>query len=157
MRSLPFREVRRPIGVARVRSGQPGWEPCEIRATARGPRPDRHCPAPSNGRRRHNPQYPASGQHHASDMGLAVSRPNDEADVQAATRSLQLPLDAQTARSLRAGRIVTLTGPVYAARDAAHRRMAAALAAGEALPVDLRGETIYYVGPTPARPGRVIG
>ena len=50
-----------------------------------------------------------------------------------------------------------LSGSVYAARDAAHRRMAVALRAGGPLPVDLRGEMIYYVGPTPARLGRVIG
>lgn len=72
-------------------------------------------------------------------------------------RELQVPLDAAVARSLRAGERVALTGAVYTARDAAHRRMAAAIAAGDVLPVDLRGETIYYVGPTPARAGRVIG
>jgi fumarate hydratase subunit beta len=70
---------------------------------------------------------------------------------------LALPLTAEHAATLRAGQQVRLSGPVYAARDAAHRRMAAALAAGEPLPVDLRGETIYYVGPTPARHGHVIG
>jgi fumarate hydratase subunit beta len=72
-------------------------------------------------------------------------------------RRLTLPFDAETARRLRAGEQVTLSGPVFAARDAAHRRMTAAIAHGERLPVDLRGGTIYYVGPTPARPGRVIG
>jgi fumarate hydratase subunit beta len=75
----------------------------------------------------------------------------------ALVRAVRLPLDAEAARSLRAGEQVRLSGPVFAARDAAHRRMATALRAGEPLPVDLRGETIYYVGPTPARPGRVIG
>jgi fumarate hydratase subunit beta len=70
---------------------------------------------------------------------------------------VSLPLTPEVAVNLRAGRQVRLSGPVYAARDAAHRRMAAALAAGEPLPVDLRGETIYYVGPTPARHGHVIG
>ena len=68
-----------------------------------------------------------------------------------------LPLQSGPARSLKAGQKIALTGPVYTARDAAHRRMAAVIAAGEALPIDLRGETIYYVGPTPARAGRVIG
>ena len=72
-------------------------------------------------------------------------------------RSVGLPLTADTARELRAGQCVALSGSVLAARDAAHRRMVAALGAGQTLPVDLRGETIYYVGPTPARPGRVIG
>jgi fumarate hydratase subunit beta len=73
------------------------------------------------------------------------------------TAAIRVPLERDVAGSLRAGEQVTLTGSVYTARDAAHRRMAAATAKGEALPVDLRGETIYYVGPTPAREGRVIG
>ena len=79
--------------------------------------------------------------------------------MRAATAVLDLstPLDPMLVRSLRAGQQVRLSGPVLSARDAAHRRMAAALAAGEPLTVDLRGETIYYVGPTPARPGAVIG
>ena len=72
-------------------------------------------------------------------------------------RSVSLPLSADAAGELRAGERVALSGPVLAARDAAHRRLVAALASGEPLPVELRGETIYYVGPTPARPGRVIG
>jgi fumarate hydratase subunit beta len=75
----------------------------------------------------------------------------------AAAHVVRLPLDAEVARSLCVGEQVRLSGPVFGARDAAHRRMAAAIVAGEPLPVDLRGETIYYVGPTPARPGRVIG
>lgn len=70
---------------------------------------------------------------------------------------LTLPLTADHASSLRAGQQVELSGRVYTARDAAHRRMAATLAAGEPLPVSLHGETIYYVGPTPPRPGRIIG
>ena len=70
---------------------------------------------------------------------------------------LTLPLTAEQARDLRAGQQVELSGQVYAARDAAHRRMAAALATGEPLPIDLKGQTIYYVGPTPPRPGRIIG
>lgn len=75
----------------------------------------------------------------------------------AGARAIRLPLDEEAARSLSAGERVLLSGAVYAARDAAHRRMAVALAAGEPLPIDVSGETIYYVGPTPARPGRVIG
>jgi fumarate hydratase subunit beta len=58
---------------------------------------------------------------------------------------------------LRAGDHVLLSGVIYAARDAAHRRMFAALEKGESLPFDVRGQVIYYVGPTPARPGCVIG
>ena len=70
---------------------------------------------------------------------------------------LTLPLTADQARSLRAGDQVELSGPLFAARDAAHRRMVAALAAGETLPIDLRGAGIYYVGPTPPRPGSAVG
>lgn len=77
--------------------------------------------------------------------------------AQSTPQSLTLPLDPTTVRLLRAGEEVRLSGPVLAARDAAHRRLTAALGAGEPLPVHFRGETIYYVGPTPARPGRVIG
>ncbi|MHB9124318.1 MAG: Fe-S-containing hydro-lyase [Armatimonadota bacterium] len=59
--------------------------------------------------------------------------------------------------SLRAGDSLLLSGVVYTARDAAHKRLYELLEAGEPLPVDLRGQVIYYVGPTPASPGRVIG
>jgi fumarate hydratase subunit beta len=72
-------------------------------------------------------------------------------------REITLPLTTDVTVTLRAGDQFTLSGPVFAARDAAHRRMTAALAAGEPPPVDLRGETIYYVGPTPPRPGHVAG
>jgi len=58
---------------------------------------------------------------------------------------------------LRAGDEVLLSGVVYTARDAAHERLVQLLKAGQPLPVDLRGQVIYYCGPTPARPGRPIG
>jgi fumarate hydratase subunit beta len=74
-----------------------------------------------------------------------------------AEHQLTLPLTDAVVETLRAGDYVYLTGPVLSARDAAHRRMAEALSSGEPLPVDLRGEVIYYVGPTPARPGEIIG
>lgn len=70
---------------------------------------------------------------------------------------LRLPLDAVSVAALRAGDQVALTGPVLAARDAAHQRMHDLLAAGQPLPFALDGETIYYVGPSPAQPGQVIG
>ena len=70
---------------------------------------------------------------------------------------IRLPLSGDDIERLRAGDYVYLSGPVYAARDAAHKRMVEALAKGEPLPVDIRGWVIYYVGPTPARPGAVIG
>lgn len=71
--------------------------------------------------------------------------------------SLRLPLDAASVARLHAGDQVALTGPVLGARDAAHQRMHDLLAAGEPLPFALAGETIYYVGPSPAQPGQVIG
>ncbi len=58
---------------------------------------------------------------------------------------------------LRAGDTVLLSGIVYTARDAAHKRMCEALDAGESLPFDLKGSAIYYVGPTPEKPGQIIG
>jgi fumarate hydratase subunit beta len=74
-----------------------------------------------------------------------------------AEHRLQLPLSDADVERLRAGDSVLLTGGLYTARDAAHRRMVEALSKGEPLPVDIRGQVIYYVGPTPARPGEVIG
>ena len=59
--------------------------------------------------------------------------------------------------SLRAGDYVTLTGTIYTARDAAHKRMQETLDAGEALPIEMQGNVIYYMGPSPAREGRPIG
>ena len=67
------------------------------------------------------------------------------------------PLSDDDVRSLDAGDVVLVRGLVYAARDAAHRRMEEMLDAGERLPFDPSGAVIYYVGPTPERPGNVIG
>ena len=74
-----------------------------------------------------------------------------------AERRIQLPLTEETIESLRAGDYVYLTGAIYTGRDSAHRRMVEALSKGEPLPLDIRGQVIYYVGPTPAKPGAVIG
>jgi fumarate hydratase subunit beta len=60
-------------------------------------------------------------------------------------------------RLLKAGDEVLITGVVYTARDMAHKRLCQAIEAGQQLPFELGGATIYFVGPTPARPGRVIG
>lgn len=70
---------------------------------------------------------------------------------------VSLPLTEEGVRELHSGDYVYLTGPVFTARDAAHKRMCEALSKGEPLPIDIRGEVIYYVGPTPAKPGHVIG
>lgn len=71
--------------------------------------------------------------------------------------NITLPLTDDVVEKLRAGDGVRLSGVIYSARDAAHRRMIEALEKGESLPFDIRGQVIYYVGPTPAKPGQVIG
>lgn len=72
-------------------------------------------------------------------------------------KRIQTPLTKEIARSLRAGDYVYLTGTIYSARDAAHKRLTESLSRGEELPLPLENEIIYYLGPTPARPGQVIG
>jgi fumarate hydratase subunit beta len=70
---------------------------------------------------------------------------------------LRAPMEPADVERLRAGDEVLLSGVVYTARDTAHERLVQLLKAGQPLPVDLRGQVIYYCGPTPARPGRPIG
>lgn len=70
---------------------------------------------------------------------------------------LQAPLTEAAIAPLRAGDEVLINGTIYVARDAAHQRMAALLAAGQPLPFDPVGQIIYYMGPTPAKPSQVIG
>ena len=70
---------------------------------------------------------------------------------------VNVPLSNEDAKSLRAGDYVYLTGTIYTARDAAHKRMYEALERGEALPIDMKNNVIYYMGPSPAREGRAIG
>jgi len=70
---------------------------------------------------------------------------------------IQSPLDSKTVSMLKAGDKVLLSGTVYTARDAAHKRLIEAMDRGEPLPFDLKGQTIYYVGPSPAPPGHIIG
>lgn len=70
---------------------------------------------------------------------------------------LKLPLQQEDIDKLRAGDIVRISGPMYTARDAAHKRMIAMLQKGEDLPVPMQGACIYYAGPCPAAPGEVIG
>lgn len=72
-------------------------------------------------------------------------------------RHITAPLQQDTVRSLRAGDYVYITGTIYTARDAAHKRMSETLDEGGKLPFDLEGNVIYYMGPSPAREGRPIG
>jgi len=73
------------------------------------------------------------------------------------TIKITAPLDAKTIENLKAGDQVLISGVIYTARDAAHKRMAEALDKGLKLPFDVRGQVIYYMGPSPAKPGHVIG
>ena len=70
---------------------------------------------------------------------------------------IQAPMSAEDTRKLRAGDYVYITGTIYTARDAAHKRLYEALEKGEALPLDMTNNVIYYMGPSPAREGRPIG
>lgn len=72
-------------------------------------------------------------------------------------KHINVPFDSSISTKLKAGDYVYLTGTIYTARDAAHKRMYEALQKGEELPFDVKNNTIYYMGPSPAREGRVIG
>jgi fumarate hydratase subunit beta len=72
-------------------------------------------------------------------------------------KDLRTPLSDGDVRSLKAGDRVRISGVIYTARDAAHGRLAPLMDKGEALPIDVKGQIIYYTGPSPARPGGVIG
>lgn len=70
---------------------------------------------------------------------------------------INTPLTEEMVETLEAGDRVYLTGKIYTARDAAHKRMVELLSKGESIPMDLKDQIIYYVGPTPAKPGQIIG
>lgn len=73
------------------------------------------------------------------------------------SRKIHTPLTREEARTLRAGESCLLSGVIYTARDAAHKRLCERLDRGEELPMDVRDAVIYFVGPTPAKPGQAIG
>ena len=70
---------------------------------------------------------------------------------------MSFPADRAELSKLRAGDKLTVSGTIYTARDAAHKRLTELIASGEELPLDIRGAAIYYAGPTPEKPGQVIG
>jgi fumarate hydratase subunit beta len=74
-----------------------------------------------------------------------------------AQKRIKTPLTDEVVKDLKIGDDVLITGEIYTARDAAHKRMVEILDKGEKLPFDIKGQLIYYVGPSPARPGKVIG
>jgi fumarate hydratase subunit beta len=71
--------------------------------------------------------------------------------------NISSPLDNKTVESLHTGNEVLLSGIIYTARDAAHKRLCALIAENKPLPLDLSGQILYFVGPSPAKPGHVIG
>ena len=75
----------------------------------------------------------------------------------AEVKRITAPLTDEVVRSLKAGDSVLISGTIFSARDAAHKAMTEALARGEKLPVDFTNQVVYYLGPTPAKPGRPIG
>ncbi len=72
-------------------------------------------------------------------------------------KKINTPITEEVSSSLKAGDYVYITGTIYVARDAAHKRMMEALERGEELPIEIKDSTIYYMGPSPAREGRPIG
>lgn len=73
------------------------------------------------------------------------------------SKKITAPLSNEEAKNLKSGDYVYITGTIYTARDAAHKRMYEALEKGESLPIDMENNIIYYMGPSPAREGRPIG
>jgi len=74
-----------------------------------------------------------------------------------AAKKIATPLTDEVVRDLRSGDAVAISGVIYQARDAAHKKLVALIEAGEELPFELRGAVVYYMGPSPAKPGNVIG
>ena len=72
-------------------------------------------------------------------------------------KHITTPITEEVTKDLKSGDYVYITGTIYVARDAAHKRMIEALQRGEELPIDIKDSTIYYMGPSPAREGRPIG
>jgi fumarate hydratase subunit beta len=72
-------------------------------------------------------------------------------------KKISTPLTDEIVASLKAGDNILITGVIYSARDAAHKRLCDLIAKGEPLPLEIKGQTIYFMGPSPAKPGQVIG
>ena len=98
------------------------------------------------------PCKPTCGE---SDLGFAERA--DRQERERMNQYIHTPLTEDVVKELKAGDYVYITGTIYTARDAAHKRMQEALDAGKPLPVDVKDIIIYYMGPSPAREGRVIG
>jgi fumarate hydratase subunit beta len=88
---------------------------------------------------------------------MASQGPRRDGAAKPPTRSITTPLSDEVVESLHAGDRLLISGTIYTGRDAAHKRLIALVDKGEPLPVDIRGQIIYFVGPTPPKPGEVIG
>lgn len=82
---------------------------------------------------------------------------SESAEAGSIVKKVMLPLTEQALAGLKAGDNILLSGTIYVGRDAAHKRMVEALDQGKPLPFDVKGQVIYFMGPSPARPGRPIG
>jgi fumarate hydratase subunit beta len=92
-------------------------------------------------------------------MPTGIKKPSFEAGGERMSQAIRLktPLSDADVEKLKAGDKVLITGVIYTGRDAAHKRLFDLLKEGKPLPVDLKGQIIYYVGPAPAKPGQAIG
>ncbi len=73
------------------------------------------------------------------------------------TKNITTPITDEDIKSLKAGEMITITGEIYTARDAAHKRLCEMIEKGEKLPIDIKGKTVFYAGPCPSKPNEVIG
>lgn len=90
-------------------------------------------------------------------MDIAMHKPQKEAGAFENLRPVKIPFAEGVLETLKAGDLISLTGSLFTGRDQTHRRLVALLDEGKELPVDLKGQLLYYVGPSPAKPGQVIG
>ncbi len=90
-------------------------------------------------------------------MPLDTQISNYKEETMSDIKKITAPFSKEVGKSLKAGESVLISGTILVARDAAHKALTEALARGEKLPVKLAGETIYYLGPSPAKPGNAIG
>jgi fumarate hydratase subunit beta len=90
-------------------------------------------------------------------MDTEMQRPNIDKGFFENLVPVQIPFEEGVLDKLKAGDLISLTGSLFTGRDQTHRRLVALLDEGRELPIDVRGQLLYYVGPSPAKPGQVIG
>ena len=90
-------------------------------------------------------------------MDIEKHLPKSEKGVFENLKPVKIPFEEGVLETLKAGDLISLTGSLFTGRDKTHRRLVGLLDEGKELPVDLKGQLLYYVGPSPAKPGQVIG